>query len=71
MGPSEGHISQSLSQVVEPFNSPVESLTAQPKKSDLGLGSSSSFPATERLKMMGLQGSNKNANKKVMMIILQ
>ena len=34
--------------VVESFNSPGESLTAQPKNSDLGLGSSSSFPATEK-----------------------
>ena len=49
VGPSEGQISQSLSQVVESFNSPWESLTAQPKKLDLGLGSSSSFPATERV----------------------
>ncbi|TMW80419.1 hypothetical protein EJD97_020331 [Solanum chilense] len=49
VGPSEGQISQSLSQVVESFNSHGESLTALPNKSDLGLGSSSSFPSTERL----------------------
>ena len=54
MGPSEGQISQSLSQVVESFNSHGETLTAQPKKSDLGLGSSSSFPATERLENDGI-----------------
>ena len=35
--------------MVESFNAHGESLTAQPKKLDLGLGSSSSFPATERL----------------------
>ena len=71
VGTSEGQISQSLSQVVEYFNSHGKSLTAQPKKSNLGLGSSSSFPALKDLKMMGLHGSNKNANKKVMMIIIQ
>ena len=54
MGPSEDQISQSLSQVVESFNSHRKSLTAQPKKSDLGLGSSSSFPATERLENDGV-----------------
>ena len=54
VGPSEGQISQSLSQVVESFNSPGESLTAEQKKSDLGLGSSSSFPATERLENDGI-----------------
>ncbi|KAH0642863.1 hypothetical protein KY289_033837 [Solanum tuberosum] len=40
VGPSEGQISQSLSQVVESFNAHGESdgsLTAQPKKLDLGL----------------------------------
>ncbi|TMX04579.1 hypothetical protein EJD97_007308, partial [Solanum chilense] len=52
--PSEGQISQSLSQVVESFNTHGESLTAQPKNSDLGLGSSSSFPATERLENDGV-----------------
>ena len=54
VGLSEGQITQSLSQVVESFNSPGGSLTAQPKKSDLGLGSSSSFPATERLENDGV-----------------
>ncbi|KAH0773922.1 hypothetical protein KY290_011059 [Solanum tuberosum] len=52
VGPSEGQISQSLSQVVESFNAHGEfdgSLTAQPKKPDLGLGSSSSFPSSERV----------------------
>ncbi|KAH0641893.1 hypothetical protein KY290_033511 [Solanum tuberosum] len=52
VGPSEGQISQSLSQVVESFNAHGESdgsLTAQPKKPDLGLGSSSSFPFSERV----------------------
>ena len=49
VGPSEGQISQSLSQVVKSFNAHGVSLTTLPNKSDLGLGSSSSFPATERL----------------------
>ena len=40
--------------MVESFNLHGKSLTAQPKKSDLGLGSSSSFPATERLKNDGV-----------------
>ena len=35
VGPSEGQISQSLSQVVESFNAHGESLTAQPKKLNL------------------------------------
>ena len=54
VGPSKGQISQSLSQVVESFNAHGESLTAKPNKSDLGLGSSSSFPATERLENDGV-----------------
>ena len=40
--------------MVESFNLHGKSLTAQPKKSDLGLGSSSSFPATERLENDGI-----------------
>ncbi|TMX03426.1 hypothetical protein EJD97_016403, partial [Solanum chilense] len=54
VGPNEGQISHSLRQVVESFNAHGESLTTQPKKSDLGLGSSSSFPATERLENDGV-----------------
>ena len=54
VGPSEGQNSQILSQVVESFNSHGESLTAKPKKSDLGLGSSSSFPGTERVENDGV-----------------
>jgi len=57
VGPSEGQISQFVSQVVESFNAHGESdgsLTAQPKKSDLGLGSSSSFPSSERVENDGV-----------------
>ncbi|KAG5620501.1 hypothetical protein H5410_005719 [Solanum commersonii] len=57
VGPNEGQISQSLSQVVESFNAHGESdgsLTAQPKKSHLGLGSSSSFPSSERVENDGV-----------------
>ena len=54
VGPNEGQISHSLRQVVESFNAHGESLTTQPKKSDLGLVSSSSFPATERLENDGV-----------------
>ncbi|KAG5600825.1 hypothetical protein H5410_032195 [Solanum commersonii] len=57
VGPSEGQISQSLSQVVEYFNAHGKSdgsLTAQPKKPNLGLGSSSSFPSSERVENDGV-----------------
>ncbi|KAH0679770.1 hypothetical protein KY284_020855 [Solanum tuberosum] len=54
---AEGQISQSLSQVGESFNAHGKSdgsLTAQPKTSDLGLGSSSTFPSSERVENDGV-----------------
>ncbi|KAH0642343.1 hypothetical protein KY290_033934 [Solanum tuberosum] len=57
VGPTEGQISQYLSQVGESFNAHGESdgsLTAQPKKLDLGLGSSSTFPSSERVENDGV-----------------
>ncbi|KAG5580569.1 hypothetical protein H5410_051196 [Solanum commersonii] len=59
MGPSEGQISQSLSQVGKSFNVHEESdgsITVQPKKIDLGLGSSSSFLSSERIENDGVAG---------------
>ncbi|KAH0758484.1 hypothetical protein KY290_021977 [Solanum tuberosum] len=59
VGPTEGQISQSLSQVGESFNAHGEyddSLTAQPKNPDLGLCSSSSFPFSERVENDGVAG---------------
>ncbi|KAH0658512.1 hypothetical protein KY289_027260 [Solanum tuberosum] len=50
VGPTEGQISQSLSQVVESFNTHEKSdgsLIAQPKNPNLRLGSSSSFPYSD------------------------
>ena len=40
--------------MVESFNAHGKSLIAQPKKSNLGLGSSSSIPTTERLENDGV-----------------
>ncbi|KAG5600210.1 hypothetical protein H5410_031580 [Solanum commersonii] len=60
VGSSEGQISQSLSQVVESFNAHGESdgsSTAQQKKPNLGLGSSSSFPSSERVENDGVARS--------------
>ncbi|KAG5600833.1 hypothetical protein H5410_032203 [Solanum commersonii] len=57
MGPTEGQISQSLSQVIESFNTHGKydgSLTAQPKNPHLGLGSSSSFPSSESVENDGV-----------------
>ncbi|KAH0722960.1 hypothetical protein KY289_006004 [Solanum tuberosum] len=57
VGPNEGQISQSLSQVVESFNAygkPNGSLTAQQKNPDLRSGSSSSFPSSERVENDGV-----------------
>ncbi|KAH0693636.1 hypothetical protein KY285_020733 [Solanum tuberosum] len=59
MGSTEGQISQSLSQVGESFNAHRKfdgSLAAQPKNSDLGLCSSSTFPSSERVENDGVAG---------------
>ncbi|KAH0729823.1 hypothetical protein KY285_000824 [Solanum tuberosum] len=59
LSPTEGQISQSLSQVGESFNAHGEYdgyLTAQLKYPDLGLGSSSTFPSSDRVENDGVAG---------------